>query len=251
MHSRSFRMALIMIAATLIGASRVRAGSLSYSHSASSIPDAAGPAISLLSITGTNDGTNYTFTLTFANPTIEGPSSGNNDAVYGFINLDSDSNLGTGPSGAFLDSNGFEPGFGQFSPSTQGIEAYVNLSSEGDPLHGAPGLVDLVTTNGFVPIDAVTITYSDRAGSVASTLVLSIPLSDFSSNQIALLDTGNFAVVVGNANNATDFLPAPASVPEPVSVVLLTIGMPLILSVSSRLARRHRALACTPSPSRA
>ena len=58
-----------------------------------------GPAITLQSITGTNDGTNLTFTLTFANPTLEGPSSGNDDAVYGFINLDTDKNANTGVSG--------------------------------------------------------------------------------------------------------------------------------------------------------
>ena len=58
-----------------------------------------GPAITLLSITGNNDGMNYTFDLTFANPTIEGPSSGKSDAVFGFINLDTDKNAATGVTG--------------------------------------------------------------------------------------------------------------------------------------------------------
>ena len=185
---------VLVIAAVLVGTPALNAGSLTYSHNSSALPGAPGPAITLQSITGTNDGTNFTFTLTFANPTIEGPSSGNNDAVYGFINLDTDKNLATGVTGAFLDSNGYEPGFGQYSPSSQGVDAFINLSSEGDPLHGAPGLVDLVTTNGFTPIDAIPVTYMNQAGSVSSTLILSIPLSDFSSNQISVLDTGDFSV---------------------------------------------------------
>jgi hypothetical protein len=227
------------MAAMLVGASAVNAGSLTYSHDSSSLPGAPGPAITLLSITGNNDGANYTFTLTFANPTIEGPSSGNSDAVYGFINMDTDKDAATGVTGAFLDSSGFQPGFGQFTPSSLGVDAYINLSSEGDPLHGAPGLVDLVSTNGFSPIDAVAVTYANQSGSTPSTLTLSIPLSDFSNNQISLLDTGNFSVVVGNANNATDFLPA--SVPEPGSAFLLAVGMPLSLLVVARARARLRS----------
>jgi hypothetical protein len=177
------------------------------------------------------------FTLTFSNPTIEGLSSGNDDAVYGFINLDTDRNLATGVTGAFLDSSGFEPGFGQHSPGTQGIDAYINLSSEGDPLHGAPGLVDLVSTNGFTPIDTIAVTYMNQAGSVPSTLTLSIPLSDFSSNQISLLDTGDFSVSVGNLTNATDFLPSAAAVPESSSPGLLAAGVLLSVLASRRITR--------------
>jgi hypothetical protein len=199
---------------------------LTYSHSSSALPGAAGPAITLLSITGNNDGTNYTFTLTFANPTIEGPSSGNADAVYGFINMDTDNKSATGVTGSFLDSSGHEPGFGQFTASSQGIDAYISLSSEGDPLHGAPGLVDLVTTNGFTPIDTVAVTYTHQAGGTPSTLSLSIPLADFSNNQIPVPNPGNFSAIVGNINNATDFLPsaAPPSVPEPAAITLLGLG---------------------------
>ena len=148
------------------------------------------PRSTLQSITGTNDGTNLTFTLTFANPTIEGPSSGNDDSVYGFINLDTDKNANTGVSGQFLDSNNFESGFGQYSPASQGIDAYINLSSEGDPLHGVPGLVDLVTTNGFNPIATLPVSYVNGAGNTPSTLSFSIALSVFSGNQIPLSDTG-------------------------------------------------------------
>src|SRR3954462_11336039 len=101
-----------VVLAVMVGMLEAKAGSLTYSHNSSALPGAPGPAITLLSITGTNDGTNFTFTLTFAGPTIEGPSSGNNDSVYGFINLDTDNNPATGVSGAFLDSNGYEPGFG-------------------------------------------------------------------------------------------------------------------------------------------
>src|SRR5215467_12123006 len=105
---------VVMTWATIPGAS---ADSLTYSHSSSALPGAAGPAITLLSITGTNDGTNYTFTLTFANPTIEGPSSGNADAVYGFINIDADKNPATGVTGSSLDA-GAEPGFGLYPPGS-------------------------------------------------------------------------------------------------------------------------------------
>jgi hypothetical protein len=199
------------------------AGSLTYSHSSSALPGAAGPAITLLSITGTNDGTNYTFTLTFANPTIEGPSSGNEDAVYGFINIDADKNPATGLTGSFLDSSGAEPGFGQYPPGSAGIDGYINLTSEGNGAHGAPGLVDFVSTATLLPIDTVSVTYKNQVGSTPSTLSLSIPLSDFAKLPVSLADTGNFSVVVGNLNNATDFLPS--AVPEPASWGLLTMGL--------------------------
>src|SRR5262249_39109374 len=142
MRAASFQSFLLVFAMTLVISPGASAGLLTYTHNASALPGAAGPAITLLSITGNNDGTNFTFTVTFSNPTIEGPSSGNADAVYGFINLNTDNNLATGLTGAFLDSMGFEPGFGQFPPGSAGIDAYINLTSEGDPLHGAPGLVD-------------------------------------------------------------------------------------------------------------
>jgi hypothetical protein len=233
MRSRPLPSFLFFLAAILTGTPEANAGSLTYSHSSSALSGAPGPAITLLSITGNNDGTNYTFTLTFANPTIEGPSSGNSDAVFGFINLDTDKNSATGVTGAFLGSNGFQPGFGQFSPSSLGIDAYINLTSEGDPLHGAPGLVDVVTTNGFSPIATEPVTYTNQVGTTPSTLTISIPLSVFSSNQIALDDTGHFSVVVGNINNATDFLPS--AVPEPRSVLLLATGLSLILLAPARL----------------
>jgi len=201
----------------------------------------------LLSITGDNNGTNYTFTLTFANPTIEGPSSGNSDAVYGFINLDADNKATTGVSGASMDSNGYEPGFGRYTAANQGIDAYLNLSSEGNPLHGAPGLVDLVTTNGFNPIETVPVTYANQAGQTPSTLSITIPLADFSNNGITLNDTGNFSVIVGNANNATDFLPSVTSVPEPGSFVLLFLGTSLTLLAAGRFKRRFREKSWTTS----
>jgi hypothetical protein len=228
MHTRrQIGVAVLAVAALalFLAASPAHASFLTYAHSSSALPGAPGPAITLLSITGNNDGTNYTFTLTFANPTIEGPSSGNADAVYGFINLDTDKNSATGVTGASLDSQGFEPDFGRFSPPSQGIEAYINLSSEGSPLHGSPGLVDVVTTKGFLPIDTVAVTYKNQVGATPSTLSLSIPLSDFSRNQIPLPDPGDFSVIVGNVNNATDFLPPAApGVPEPASLTLLGIG---------------------------
>jgi hypothetical protein len=240
MRWRSYWQFLLFLAAPLAVMPGANAGSLTLSHSSSALPGAAGPAITLLSITGTNDGANYTFTLTFANPTIEGPSSGNNDAVYGFINMDTDVKATTGVTGTSLDSGGFEPGFGHFSPNSQGIDAYVNLTSEGDPLHGVPGLLDLVTTQGLNPIDTVAVQYTNQIGTTPSTMSLSMPLSDFSSNQINLLDTGSFSVIVGNFNNPTDFL-APSGVPEPGSLILLAAGMSLTLLARSRLTGKVRA----------
>src|SRR5215831_20581518 len=131
----------LFVTVTVAGTPDASAGSLTYSHSATALPGAPGPALTLLSITGNNDGTNYTFTLTFANPTIEGPSSGNDDAVYGFINIDADKNPATGVTGSSLDA-GAEPGFGGFPPGSAGIDAFVNLTSEGNH----PGLVDFVST---------------------------------------------------------------------------------------------------------
>jgi hypothetical protein len=239
MRSKSLWRLLIFVAATLTGTPQLNAGSLTYSHSSSSLPGAPGPAITLLSITGNNDGTNYTFTLTFANPTIEGPSSGNSDAVYGFINMDTDNKTTTGVTGSTLNSGGYESGFGQFSPSKLGIDTYLNLTSEGNPIHGVPGFVDLVTTNGFVPIATEAITYTNQVGATPSTLSITIPLSDFSNNLITVVDTGDFSAVVGNINNPTDFLPTLSSVPEPGSAVLLMVGISLTLLVSSRLKRRR------------
>jgi hypothetical protein len=230
----------VMVAATLSGSPEAQAGSLTYSHTSSALPDAAGPAITLLSITGDNDGTNYTFTLTFANPTIEGPSSGNADSVYGFINMDTDKNAATGVTGTFLDDNGFEPGFGRYPPSSLGIDAFINLTSEGDPLHGAPGLVDLVSTTTLLPIDTVPVTYKNQVGSTLSTLSFSIPLSDFAKLPVPLADTGDFSVVVGNANNATDFLPSVSSVPEPGSILLLASGLSVSVIAAGRLRRGAR-----------
>jgi hypothetical protein len=230
----------LVFAAIVAGASRAEGGSLTYSHSASALPGAAGPAITLASITGTNDGTNYIFTLKFFNPTIEGPSSNNPDAVYGFINLDTDNNKATGVSGSFLDSHGFESGFGHFSPGSLGIDAFISLSSEGLPTHGAPGLVDLVTTNGFGIVTTVPVTYTNATSTTQSTLSVTIPVSTFATAGINLAGTGNFAAVVGNANNATDFL-GPSSVPEPASVVLLTLGISVPLVVGSRIkGRAHK-----------
>jgi len=231
----------VSIIALIAGATQAHAGSLTYSHQSSAIPNAPGPALTLQSITGTNDGTNLTFTLTFANPTISGPSSGNDDSVYGFINLDTDRNANTGVSGQFLDSNNFESGFGQYSPASQGIDAYINLSSEGDPLHGVPGLVDLVTTNGFNPIATLPVSYVNGGGNTPSSLTFSIALSVLSSNQIPLSDTGDFSVVVGNLNVATDFLPS-AAVPEPASLSLFLVGVFLSVVGSRRVLACARAL---------
>jgi hypothetical protein len=238
MQLKSYWQVLLFSTALFGGVPRADAGELTLSHGSTALPNAAGPAITLLSITGDNDGTNFRFTLKFANSTIEGPSSGKSDAVYGFINLDTDKNAATGFSGAYLDSNGFEPAFGRYSPGVLGVDAYINLGSEGDPLHGAPGLVDLVSTNGFNPIDTIPVSYSNAEGSTASTLSLTIPLTDFSSNQINVLDTGSFSVIVGNVNDPTDFLAPQASIPEPGAMVLLATGLSLAGLAVARTKRR-------------
>jgi hypothetical protein len=235
-------MLAVMVIAALPGSPEAQAGSLTYSHTSSALPGAAGPAITLLSITGDNDGTNYKFTLTFANPTIEGPSSGKADSVYGFINMDTDNKATTGVTGTALDNGGFEPGFGRYSPSSLGIDAVINLTSEGDPLHGAPGLVDFVSTATLLPIDTVSVTYKNQVGSTPSTLSLSIPLSDFAKLPVSLADTGNFSVVVGNVNNATDFLPSGASVPEPSSIFLLVSGMSVGAMATARFWQGARGV---------
>ena len=48
---------------------------------------------------------------------------------------------------------------------------------------------------------------------------------------IVLIGTGNFSVIVGNVNNATDFLPSTPEVPEPQSVILFLLGLPLALGL--------------------
>jgi hypothetical protein len=156
--------------------------------------------------------------------------------VYGFINIDADKNPATGLTGSFLDSSGTEPGFGRYPPDTAGIDAYVNLTSEGSAAHGAPGLVDFVSTATLLPIDTVSVTYKNQVGSTPSTLSLSIPLSDFAKLPVSLADTGNFSVVVGNLNNATDFLPS--AVPEPGSMALCAMGMSLTVLATAWLKRR-------------
>ncbi len=236
MRSRDFWRYSVFCAAVLAGVANTKAGSLTYSHDASALPGALGPAITLASITGTNDGASYTFTLKFFNPTIEGPSSNNSDAVYGFINLDTDKNAATGVTGSFLNSHSYESGFGQFSPSSLGIDAFISLSSEGFPfVHPGPGFVDLVTTNGFSTVDVAAVSYLSASGANQSTLSISIPVAVFSNAQLNLLDTGNFSAVVGNSNNATDFLgPAATTVPEPGSFLLLILGISLPFLFVSR-----------------
>jgi hypothetical protein len=242
MRLRMNSLLLVSVIAGFAGSPFAKAGSLTYSHTSSSLPNAPGPAITLLSITGTNTGTNYVFTLTFANPTIEGPSSGKADAVYGFINMDTDKNAATGVTGAFLDAQSDEPGFGHYSPSSLGIDAFINLDSEGDPLHGVPGLVDVVATKGLAPLTTESVSYQNKSGTTPSTMTITIPLSVFSSNQINVLDTGDFSVVVGNANNATDFLPGAAAVPEPGSLFLLASGAALGVMAAAHAGRRRRPI---------
>jgi hypothetical protein len=236
MRSKTPLLFALLAALTLAGAPAARAQLVTLSHTASALPGAAPPAITLSSITGNNNGSNYIFTLTFSNATIEGPSANKADSVYGFIDLDADRNAGTGVTGAALDSGGLQPGFGHFSPSSLGIDAYLNLSSEGDPLHGAPGRVDLVKVNGTNPVSAIPVatipvTYANQSGSTPSTMTITIPLSDFTANGIPLSGAGSFSVIVGNQNNATDFL-APTAVPEPGAVTLVLVGVSLTVAVS-------------------
>jgi hypothetical protein len=241
MSSVRFQTTVLFIMAALAYVPAARGDMFTISHAASALPGAPGPAITLSSVTANNDGTNLIFTLSFANPTIEGPSSGNADAVFGFINLDADKNSATGVTGATLDTTGFEPGFGHFSPNAHGNDAYINLSSEGDPLHGSPGRVDLVKAVGSVPISTFAVSYTNRVGSSPSTEVISIPLALLGANGISLTSTGDFSVIVGNINNATDFLATgtAAAVPEPSQVTLiLVIGLTTLLM----LARRHMTL---------
>jgi hypothetical protein len=205
---------------------------------ASALPNAAGPAITLESTTGATTSTNYIFTLQFSNPTIEGPSSNNSDAVFGFINLDTDNNKATGVSGSFLDSHHFECGFGALSPGSLGIDAFISLSSEGLPIHSGPGLVDLVATSNFETFTTVPVSYTDKTSTSLSTLSITIPLATLANAGLDLVGTGNFAVVVGNANNATDFLGPASVVPEPGSLVLLILGISLPFVVGSRFKRR-------------
>jgi hypothetical protein len=157
--------------------------------------------------------------------------------VYGFINIDADKNPATGVTGSFLDP-GAESGFGRYPPNSAGIDAFVNLTSEGSGTHNGPGLVDFVPTSTLQPIDTVAVTYKNQVGATPSTLSLSIPLSDFAKLPVSLADTGNFSVIVGNENNATDFLPS--AVPEPGSVALLSVGMSLTVLATARLRRGAR-----------
>src|SRR5262249_33519609 len=99
---------------------------------------------------------------------------------------------------------------------------------------------DVVTTNGLSPIGTVPVTYVNQVGTTPSTLSLSIPLSLLSSNGISLPDPGDFSVIVGNVNNATDFLPA--AVPEPGSLALLAFGRSLAGSALVRSRGPPRAL---------
>ncbi len=261
MRSRTpWRLLLITMSTALLSsapANALLAGTASVSHttpaSPPSNPPTTDPQITLLSALFNNDGSNLIITLTFANPTIEGPSAGASDSIWGFINLDTDKTSATGATGLALDNGGYEPGFGQFTPSSLGIDAYINLSSEAltfpPPFgHGAPGLVDLVQVTGSGAslstsvIDTLAVTYTNKSGGTPSTLTLSVPLSDFSGNGIPISDTGYFSAVVGNQNNATDVLnfTGTAAVPETVVAV----------ARRHRRARRNRQPGLSPLENR-
>jgi hypothetical protein len=231
-------------AALLIGVAPTLGGTVVVTHSPpqpTSIPGSTSPLIEMNTVTVTNNGTNMTFNITFLNSSVEGPSSGNNDAVYGFFNLDTDKSKATGASQSNL--NGHEGGFGQFVDSRLGIDAYISLSSEGDPsVHNVPGLVDLIGTSNFTTIDTVPITY----GSSPSSLSFVLPDSDFKNlpgfSGLQAGGTPDFSVVVGNVTNATDVLSSvtPSAVPEPSTLVMAGTAMLCLVGVAWSRRRRAR-----------
>ena len=235
-HSRQGLVALGVLFA--VGLAQARGAMVEAVHAApTAIPGAMAPLIEMQSASISNNGLNLTFTIQFFNPTVEGPSSGNADAVYGFFDLDTDKSAATGLGPG--DLNNPQGGFGQYVDPRLGIDAAISLSSEGDFLgHPGPGMVDFLRTSDFSIIDTVGITYGANAG--GGTLSFALPVADFATLPgFAALQGGgvpDFAAVVGNVNNATDVLSSLTAVPEPSA---LAMALPALLWIV-RAARKRR-----------
>lgn len=189
-----------------------------------------------------------TFTVNFAGP-ISAPSLFAPNSLWGYIDIDTDQNAGTGGSAPW---GGPVPGGNNwinfFIPAgvpgpTIGLgdEFYLDLSSEANH----PGLVDLYQTSDATVVATAAITYGPTSFSVTLT---SAQLGGDDGNL-------NFGLLVGNPEDFSDRAPndaTPASseggvgaVPEPTSAILALMGVGGVLCYGWRRRSRSQARPAT------
>jgi hypothetical protein len=207
----------------------------STSVSATPIADPIGDAISgaymtydISPIDATFDSTTLTFTIGLTSTPIA-PSANQLTGLSGFIDIDVDSNPGTGAT-ANIDTIG-----GSFGSTGLSIEYYLDLFTE----QASPGFVTLKDPINVMNTSQVPITYG------ASSATIAVPLSSL-GNDDGLV---NYAVGVGDFGNATDQaldpsvvqqggLPASSTlVPQPSTGLLLGTGLGLLACTARRPQR--------------
>lgn len=171
---------------------------------------------------GNPGNTHLRFQVRFYGNTIAAPSSGDPDALYGFIFIDLDGDVDMA---SFLEQFLLNP-----DPSTLisgPIEYYVDIGSEGVtfPLGPGPGKVDVVRTSDNTSVATPNITFFDVF------VELKIDRNDLGLSPNNDVDI-NFGGMMGTLDEPTDVVP---NVPEPAT------GLVAGALIGLAALARHRA----------